>query len=178
MSDCAIVPIDKTHLRGYRDAVDSVARERRYLSFFEGFSLESSNEFVRTNISEGHPHFVAVCDGAVVGWCDISPTGRGNSAHVGVLGVGLLSPFRGQGLGRRLMQAAIDAAWMGDRFDRIELTVNSENLNAIALYGNLGFVMEGRKRNGVRIDDRYMDLLVMGLLRMDNVISAQAGIQD
>ena len=145
VSECAILPVEECHLKGFRDAVDSVARERLYLSFFEGFPLESSNQFVRENIAEGHPHFVAVCDGAVVGWCDISRTGRGNSAHVGVLGIGLLPPFRGQGLGRKLMKAAIDAAWQGNRFDRIELTVNSQNLNAITLYEKLGFVLEGRK---------------------------------
>jgi RimJ/RimL family protein N-acetyltransferase len=160
-----ILPIGEAHLVGFRNAVDSVARERLYLSFFEGFPQESSDAFVRENIAAGHPHFVAVSDGSVVGWCDITPTGRGNSAHVGVLGIGLLPAYRGQGLGRQLMQRAIDTAWQGGRFTRVELTVNSENANAIALYRKLGFEIEGRKRNQVLIDGRYLDLLVMGLLK-------------
>jgi RimJ/RimL family protein N-acetyltransferase len=168
----SIVPITEDHIQGFRDAVDSVARERLYLAFFEGFPLESSAQFVRENIAGKNPHFVAVSDDKVVGWCDVSRTARGNSAHVGVLGMGLLPPFRGKGFGKILMKSAIEATWAGDKFRRIELTVNESNLNAIALYQKMGFEIEGRKRKQVLIDGRYLDLLVMGLLHPDMVSDA------
>jgi RimJ/RimL family protein N-acetyltransferase len=62
------------------------------------------------------------------------------------------------------MQTAIEAGWQRG-FERIELTVNSGNRNAIVLYLSLGFAIEGCKRKAVLIDGQYLDLYVMGLLR-------------
>ncbi|HZM33384.1 MAG TPA: GNAT family protein [Burkholderiales bacterium] len=47
---------------------------------------------------------------------------------------------------------------------RIELTVREHNDRAIALYERLGFVREGLKRNAVRIDGNYENLVCMGLV--------------
>ena len=162
MGEPQIVPVTEAHAPGFNRAVDQVARERKYLSFFEGFPLEGSLDFIRQNLREGYPHFVLIDAGQVVGWCDITSTGRGSSLHVGTLGVGLLAPYRGRGLGRQLMQTAIEAGWR--KFRRIELTVNASNHNAIALYLSLGFAIEGCKRQAVLIDGRYIDLYVMGML--------------
>jgi RimJ/RimL family protein N-acetyltransferase len=158
-----IIPITEAHAEGFNKAVDFVARERKYLSVLEGFSFEDSLAFVRKNINESNPHFVVVDDEQVVGWCDITPSDRGNSRHAGTLGIGLLPPYRGRGLGKPLMQAAIEAGWQ--RFERIELTVNGSNRNAISLYLSLGFAIEGCKRRAVLIDGQYIDLYVMGILR-------------
>jgi hypothetical protein len=67
-----IIPITEAHAEGFNKAVDFVARERKYLSFFEGFSRDGSLAFIHKNISEGNPHFVVVDHGQVVGWCDIT----------------------------------------------------------------------------------------------------------
>jgi L-amino acid N-acyltransferase YncA len=42
--------------------------------------------------------------------------------------------------------------------------VREDNTRAIALYESLGFVVEGLKRNGVRLDGRYGNLVCMALL--------------
>jgi ribosomal protein S18 acetylase RimI-like enzyme len=52
-------------------------------------------------------------------------------SHCGTLDVGLLPPFRGMGIGRRLMQRTIDAAFAFG-MTRLELTVRESNVNAIA----------------------------------------------
>jgi ribosomal protein S18 acetylase RimI-like enzyme len=75
----------------------------------------------------------------VVGWCDVLPNrARIVYAHCGTLGIGLLPEFRGKGIGRKLMQRAIDAAFEFG-ITRIELTVRESNVNAIALYKSSGF---------------------------------------
>ena len=167
MGEPQIIPITEAYAESFNQAVDFVARERKYLSFFEGFSVADSLAFLRKNRSEGNPHFVLIDEGQVVGWCDISSSDRGNSPHVGILGIGLLPPYRGRGLGKPLMQTAMEAGWARG-FERIELTVNSGNRNAISLYLSLGFVIEGCKRKAVLIDGQYFDLYVMGILRDAN----------
>jgi hypothetical protein len=79
---------------GFHDAVDCVARERKYLAFLEAPPLASTRQSVMNNIANGYPQFVAVADGTVVGWCDVIPKERPVHAHCGVLGIGLLiRPF-------------------------------------------------------------------------------------
>lgn len=158
-----IVPIAEEHIEGFRLALDSVARERRYLSFLEAPSLDESRAFVRRNIKKGYPQCVALIESKVVGWCDVLPIDRPTMAHGGVLGVGVLVEHRGKGIGTALVRAAIDFAKAAG-LTRIELTVREHNERAIILYERLGFVREGLKRKAVRIDGDYEDLVCMGLV--------------
>ncbi len=77
--------------------------------------------------------------------------------------MGLLPKYRGQGIGRRLMQRTLDAA-LAFGFTRIELTVRETNANAIALYRSFGFETEGRHRKAVCIGRRYENTLSMALM--------------
>jgi len=47
---------------------------------------------------------------------------------------------------------------------RIELQARIDNTRAIGLYQRMGFVLEGRKRRGMRIDDSYFDMLEFALV--------------
>lgn len=161
-----IVPVAEEHIRGYHEAVDRVARERRYLAFLEALPIEKSAEFVRENIANGHPHVVALIDGAVVGWCDICPIGRPVYRHGGVLGMGIVEEHRGKRIGEALMRAAIAQARKAG-MSRIELTVRADNARAIALYRRIGFVDEGVKRKAIFVDGRYLDVVCMALLFED-----------
>jgi RimJ/RimL family protein N-acetyltransferase len=160
-----IVPITEEHISGFRAAVDSVARERRYLAFLEAPPLENVTRFVLNNIEHGYPQFVVVSADTVVGWCDVLPNRtRVIYSHCGTLGIGLLLDFRGKGIGRKLMGQTIDAAFAFG-LTRIELTVREENVIAIALYKSLGFESEGLHRNAVCIEGQYENLYSMALLK-------------
>jgi ribosomal protein S18 acetylase RimI-like enzyme len=158
-----IVPIEPDHIESFHQTLDFVARERRYLAMLEAPAIESFRVFVQDIISHVHPQFVALSDGEVVGWCDVLPKGRPIYAHSGVLGMGLLPPFRGQGIGRRLIQRTLEAA-RATGLSRIELTVREENKNAIALYEKAGFVAEGLQRKAIKLDGKFENQLVMALL--------------
>ena len=158
-----IVPIEKSHIDGFHRALDFVARERLYLAFLEAPLPESTRAFVRDNIERGHPQFVALAAGEVVGWCDVVPKERPIHAHTGVLGVALLPPFRGQGAGAELIRRSLDAARTFG-FHRVELTVREDNTNAIALYKKFGFATEGVQRDAVRVDGVYGNVVMMAVL--------------
>jgi hypothetical protein len=48
-----VVPIAEEHKEEFRAGLDSVARERRYLTFLEASSLQETRRFIRRNIRDG-----------------------------------------------------------------------------------------------------------------------------
>ncbi|WP_426531693.1 N-acetyltransferase family protein [Bradyrhizobium sp. McL0615] len=163
MASVEIVPITQDHIESFHEALDFVARERRYLSFLEAPPLESVRAFVLDNITHGYPQLVAVSAGQVVGWCDVVPKPRPIYAHVGVLGMGLLPEFRGRGLGDRLIRQKLAAA-RAFGLNRVELSARENNVGAIALYERVGFEIEGLQRNATRVDDAYENVVLMAIL--------------
>src|SRR5215470_10726241 len=97
-------------VESYHRCLDTVARERRHLAMQSAPPIEQSRGWVLPLIREGHPVFVAVAGSEVVGWCDITPHQGAWFAHRGSLGMGVQAQFRRQGLGRRLLEAALACA--------------------------------------------------------------------
>lgn len=162
-----IVPITLAHLDGFRSAVDSVAKEKKYLSFLEGPPYAMSKTFVEKNVKENWPHVVAIADDNVVGWCDITSLNRPVYTHCGELGIGVVASYRGRGIGKALINEALRRA-REEGLERIELTVFEKNTPAIALYKAMGFVVEGKKNRAVKIEGEYDNLICMAL-RFDDI---------
>jgi ribosomal protein S18 acetylase RimI-like enzyme len=158
-----IVQIRKEHIASFYACLDNVARERIYLGRLQAPPLEDVRAFVLKKIAKDIPHFVAVLDDIVIGWCDIYPLTKETFQHVGVLGMGVHKNYRGQGLGRKLMKKTLAKA-REKGFERIELEVYTTNTAAIRLYENFGFEVEGRKRKVRKLDGEYHDNLMMALL--------------
>ena len=153
--DVQIVRISEEYIESFHECFDSVAREKRYLGFVKAPSLESTREFVLSNISKKTSQYVAVEGGRVVGWCDISPNKREGFTHCGSLGMGVLHDYRGKGYGTRLMEDAILAA-KESGIERVELEVYASNVPAIRLYEKRGFVHEGVKKKARKLDGNTM----------------------
>ena len=146
MADVVIRPIALADIEQFRHVTDLVMRERSFLAFVEGFLIDEAAAFVARNVRLRNPQFVADDAGRVVGWCDIRRETIPVYAHVGHLGMGLLQAYRGRGIGERLIRTAIDAA------------------RAAALYRKVGFVLEGTRIRGKKLDGDYDDVHMMGLL--------------
>jgi ribosomal protein S18 acetylase RimI-like enzyme len=127
------------HIEEFRAGLDSVARERRYLTFLEASSLQETRRFVRRNIRDGYPQCVALVEEKVVGWCDALPIDRPTRAHTAVLGIGVLAEFRGRGIGTALLRETLQKARASD-LTRIELSVREGKARVIGLYQRFGFV--------------------------------------
>lgn len=158
-----IITIQEKHIESFWAAIDSVARERRYLAFLQGPPIAMTREFVLNQINQQWPQVVAIEQEHVIGWCDISPLDRPVFAHSGSLGLGVIQPYRGQGIGHALISEALKQA-KAQGLTRIELTVREQNKAAIALYEKHGFVIEGVHKNAVRIDGQYENHIFMALL--------------
>jgi RimJ/RimL family protein N-acetyltransferase len=145
-------------IQGFWECVAEVAKERKYLSFVEAPQIEMSRKWIERLIKADFPRFVAADGDDVVGWIDIAPLNRKMFSHVGHLGMGLLAGYRGQGLGKRMMEAALAQAWeIG--LERVELEVYPSNTPAIHLYEKFGFQLEGCRRKAKKLDGVHEDIL-------------------
>jgi ribosomal protein S18 acetylase RimI-like enzyme len=166
-----IVPVQEHLAASYRECLDTVARERRYLAQTEALPLERIAGFVRESVAQDAIQFFALDGDRVVGWADIFPGWAQAVRHCGSLGMGVLPGYRGRGLGRRLLAACIDKAWR-QGLTRIELEARADNAVAIALYTRMGFVHEALKVDALCFDGQHFDAVQMRLLRPRSPVAA------
>ncbi|MEN0128614.1 MAG: GNAT family protein [Brevundimonas sp.] len=72
--------------------------------------------------------------------------------------------YRGRGYGTEGIMLMLGFAFDGIGLHRVELDVLSINARAKSLYENLGFRVEGRKRDAYRDGDGYCDAIIMAIL--------------
>jgi len=143
--------------------LDAVAQERRHIAMVEAPTLEQVRSFLGTMADQGVIQFVVLAGSQLVGWCDVTRKPIEGLRHSAVLGMGLLSAYRGRGLGNALLRAVLhEAQSQGDT--RVELEVYTSNQPAIHLYERFGFLREGIKRAARILDGQAEDILCMALL--------------
>ena len=121
---------------------------------------------VRLTPRVGTLHLVAERDGRVVGVLELvtAPT-EPRHRHAGEIDLLAVHPdCTGRGVGRALMESALDLAddWLDLR--RLSLVVFVDNPVAIDLYRRLGFAVEGTLRAYGYKRGRYVDAQVMARL--------------
>jgi ribosomal protein S18 acetylase RimI-like enzyme len=159
-------PIAATDAASFRECLDAVAREERFLALLEAPPLEHVQRFVAENISNQVPQVVAVEHERVVGWCDMLPGWHHTLRHCASLGMGLLPDYRGRRIGEALFVACLKSA-EAVGISRVEFEVREDNIAAMALYARLGFAIEGTKTRGMRVRGHYINTVAMSLLLGD-----------
>ena len=104
--------------------------------------------------------FVAEDDGLIVGRLSLSRDAHPASRHVADLGLMVDSRFRRRGIGRLLLDAAVEWARESD-VSKLELHVFPWNTAAIALYESFGFEREGYRKAHYLRNDGYADAILM-----------------
>lgn len=158
-----IVAVHERYAESYRECLDAVAREKKYLAQIEALPLGRIAGFLSDSVANDAIQFFALDGEHVVGWADIFPGWAHAVSHCGSLGMGIHPNYRRQGLGRRLLEACIEKAWRKS-LTRIELEARADNHAAIALYEKLGFKHEALKSKAMRFDGVYFDAVQMRLL--------------
>lgn len=120
-------------------------------------------------------YVVAEKDGSMVGHAYLDPMGLDAIQHVVRLTIVIHRGFEEKGIGYLLMNHLIDWAKANAAIEKIELNVRASNIRAIRLYQKLGFNIEGRLRNRVKLPNGlYVDDLEMGLFVCDPPASLSA----
>jgi L-phenylalanine/L-methionine N-acetyltransferase len=86
-------------------------------------------------------------------------------AHIGALGMAVTLNVRGCGIGTALITKVIEEA-TSVGLNRLELTVHSENLAALALYKKVGFAIEGTQQSGWCLRGKYSDVYSMARVKV------------
>lgn len=106
---------------------------------------------------------VAEQDDEVVGYFIIQGDQPSRISHRAYIVIGILSDFRGRGIGKALFQHGEEWA-KKQGIHRLELTVIKHNEAAYNLYKKMGFEVEGTKRDSLFIDGAYVDEYYMAKL--------------
>ena len=157
--------ISESDIDGFAAVFDAVVKERKYLLTLETPPIDEVSDIVHTAIENNYAQYVAEIEGKIVGWADITPRQKGSVRHIGELGMGVAIGYRGQGIGKELLENVIRHSWKIG-LTRLELEVISSNHAAITLYEHCGFEHEGIKQNAWFVDGIYKDILVMAQCRM------------
>ncbi|MCL1036745.1 GNAT family N-acetyltransferase [Shewanella submarina] len=112
-------------------------------------------------VTPGFYSLVAERDERILGQLGMMVHDNPRRKHVANLGLGVCESARGLGVGKALMQAAMDLAFNWLAIKRIEIEVYTDNQAAIALYQSLGFELEGRAKGYAFRNGEYVDVELM-----------------
>ena len=154
-----------------REAFDLFQTTHAETDFLTSYPDENSydDEKWRANMerlagSERDVELGAYVGGRLLGTASVNVLSkRYKMRHRSELGISVLREAWGRGIGRALMEAAIDCArQMG--FGQLELEVVADNERAIGLYRSLGFVEFGRNPKAFRSrTSGWQELVLMRL---------------
>jgi GNAT superfamily N-acetyltransferase len=135
------------------DLIAGVPGERSVLE--ESLALSSL-------VASGGLGLTLLVDDRVVGNLMVERRRGPYESHRGDVSLALRQGFRGLGLGRALLDTAVDWA-RAVGITKLTLGVFPSNERALALYRAVGFVEEGVLRGQLRVAGSERDLVVMGL---------------
>jgi RimJ/RimL family protein N-acetyltransferase len=126
---------------------------------------EEERQVIRRAREVGRAFFLLASSGAeVVGMLDLWAYEQPEGRHAGRLGMSVAADWRGRGVGRRLIEGAIERAKAWPGFCRIELDVAVWNTAGLALYEKVGFQHEGRRVKAMNLRGTPEDILMMALV--------------
>lgn len=130
-------------------------------------ALESLQKDFEREVSEpprDRTNFAIEVDDTCIGTCglfDIDVNARHAELGIGIGDKG----YWGRGHGREAVGLLLDYAFRLRNLRRVWLEVHAANERAIRSYRSCGFVEEGRMREHIWLGGRYVDNVIMGVLR-------------
>jgi ribosomal protein S18 acetylase RimI-like enzyme len=125
---------------------------------YEEEILLSENEWKKRLLNT----FFIQLDTLLIGQIVVTFSNRIKTKHIAYLyGVYLKEQYRGQGLGKMMMNEAMRVILDNSNISKIELEVNSINRVAVKLYESFGFKVIGKRTNAIQVDGLFYDELLM-----------------
>ncbi|MFB6196216.1 MAG: N-acetyltransferase family protein [Haloplanus sp.] len=152
---------EQRDLSGLIDVIRDVAEEGTYIEAETVADLLDHEEVVlRHNEVQSRMVFVACLDDEVVGWVHLDLPEMEKLEHTAVLTVGLLSAYRGHGIGSELLDRGV--RWARDHdFEKLYNSVPATNETAIAFLESHGWETEAVREDHYRIDGDYVDEVML-----------------
>lgn len=163
MTEAVIRPATADDFDDWVDLFETVAAEGRWLGSEAPFDRVARRRGYDQTMADPNAAIFLALDpatGQQVGhiYLGVAPSG------VGDVGMAVIEGWRGRGVGRALMAAALDFA-REKGAHKVTLQVWPHNTRAQALYERFGFEVEGRlRRHWRRRSGQLWDALLMGLV--------------
>ena len=153
------------------DAVQIIALQKRVLeeehflvTTLEEFqiSVEDEKKWIAAKLeNERETFLVAEVEGEIIGMLVFQSPTRIRLSHTGTFGMMVDKRYRGQGIGMALIEELLTWAKQNLHIQKVSLGVFSTNESAIALYKKMGFIEEGRKVKEYKVNNGYVDDILM-----------------
>ncbi|WP_420632070.1 GNAT family N-acetyltransferase [Candidatus Leptofilum sp.] len=144
-------------------AIVSHPRVAEMLLQLPSMELAETEQWATTE-KPGRHRLVAILNGRLLGAIHLTQYLRPRMQHSGSMGMMVHPNAWGQGVGSKLVEAALNLADNWLNLSRLELEVYSHNRVAIHLYEKFGFEKEGLKKKAVFGNGRFLDEFVMARL--------------
>jgi ribosomal protein S18 acetylase RimI-like enzyme len=156
----------KTDAPALMTYINDLSRERTFVSYQgEQISLKEEEKYLQgllKKMREKDKQSVLALDkDRIVAHFEVT-RGERTEKHIGIFGAGISQGYRNQGLGTYLL--ALTGKLIPTNLPDIEilqLKVHADNDRGIHLYKKMGFVESGRLPRGVKLENRYEDLIYM-----------------
>lgn len=147
--------------------INDVEESSSYMMFEAGernSTLESTEKMLEDFEKRGNSTiFVSVEDNKLAGYLIVIGGDSNRKSHSAYLVIGILSSYRGKGIGTALF-CEMEKWARNNSIHRLELTTAVVNEAGVALYQKAGFEIEGVKRNSMRINGEFVNEYYMGKL--------------
>ena len=149
--------------RNNSELIASLESPFRYINFetdknwFENYMHNRTNN-VRCIICSGDNHDDII---GSIGLLNIDPINKKADFYL-MIGD---KKNQGKGIGHQATMQIIQHAFLNLNLNRVQLTVLENNERAIKLYEKVGFKKEGIQRQSVYKNGKYIDLILMSILK-------------
>lgn len=149
-----------------------IAEAEREIAKEPGFFCSQPSELTDENVINTILDFIkdktgvyllAEYEGQIVGHAFLESFRLESLRHIADLNIAVHLGWQRKGIGTKLLKHIIGWAKKSSVLEKIQLNVRASNFSAISLYRKMGFREEGRIKNRVKIKDRYIDDVIMGL---------------
>jgi len=156
-----------TDARGVLELLLRLDEETRFMMYEPGersTSVDRQAETLRALLVSNNSTFLLAEEGGrPVGFLEATGGAFRRNRHVAHLVIGVLEEHAGRGIGTALIAEA--QRWARERgIRRLELTVETHNRAARALYEKMGFAVEGTRKDAMRVEGSYVDEYYMAKL--------------
>ncbi|WP_034346329.1 GNAT family N-acetyltransferase [Deinococcus misasensis] len=152
----------KSDLLAIVEIYNSTIASRMVTADLEPISIESREAWFEAHGPDTHPLWVMQDGDQIAGWLSYSAFyGRPAYRHTAEVSIYLHPEYRGQGLGRRFLQEAIDRA-PEFQFHTLLGFIFSHNQPSLKLFQSFGFSTYGELPNVAVLDGQERSLTILG----------------
>ncbi|MDR7072279.1 GNAT family N-acetyltransferase [Fictibacillus barbaricus] len=158
--DIILRPVNESDAEEIIKSVETIIKEGKYIQKEEPRSLLEEITFIKQVNTLNHMYTAVERAGKVVGIARILRGQLEMKRHTGVFRTWIHPDSQGLGIAKELMNYTL--RWgKANSLHKLWLTVFSGNEKAAYVYSKVGFVIEGRLKDQVKINGKYEDEIYM-----------------